>query len=175
MGYPENFIASALFEFKRYKGLGDRTFAQLNDGDIHWKYGPTDLSISVIVKHLVGNMQSRWTNFLTEDGEKTWRDREGEFEEGYGSKEEMKLAWEQGWNCLFDALASVNATNFNTPIYIRAEPHSLVEAVHRQLAHYANHVGQLVFIGKMIKGVQWNSLSIPKGGSASFNKEKFGE
>ncbi len=174
MSYEKNFIDSALFEFKRYKTLGDRTFAQLDNQDIHWTYSDTDNSIAIIVKHLVGNMRSRWTNFLEEDGEKIWRNREDEFENGYGSKKEMLEAWAKGWNCLFDALATLDGTNFDTPIRIRDEQHTVIEAVHRQLAHYSNHVGQIVFIGKMIKGAGWNSLSIPKGGSATFNKEKFG-
>lgn len=174
MSYVKNFIDSALFEFKRYKTLGDRTFAQLDDEDIRWTYTNTDNSIAIIVKHLVGNMLSRWTNFLEEDGEKVWRNREDEFENGYGSKKEMLEAWAKGWDSLFDALATIDDTNFDTPIRIRAEQHAIIEAVHRQLAHYSNHVGQIVFIGKMIKGTEWKSLSIPKGGSEAFNKEKFG-
>lgn len=174
MNYEKKFIDSALFEFRRYQTLGERTFAQLDDEDIHWKYTQTDNSIAIIVKHVVGNMLSRWTNFLEEDGEKTWRNREGEFENAYESKKEMLAAWAAGWNRLFEALATIDSENFDTPVRIRGEQHTLVEAIHRQLAHYSNHVGQIVFIGKMIKGDQWNSLSIPKGGSATFNREKFG-
>lgn len=174
MGYQKNFIESARFEFHRYQTLGEGTFVQLDDTDIHWRYRKTDNSIGIIVKHMVGNMRSRWTNFLKEDGEKVWRNREKEFEDGYASKKEMLIAWHEGWACLYQALDAINSENFDTPIRIRAEQHTLVEAVHRQLAHYSNHVGQIVFVGKMIKGEEWKSLSIPKGGSAAFNKEKFG-
>lgn len=175
MTYQENYIKSALFEFNRYKTLGDKTFGQLEEKDIHWSYTETDNSIAIIVKHMVGNMLSRWTNFLTEDGEKTWRNRETEFEAPYAMKTEMVEAWEKGWQCLFDALDSINSDNFESEIKIRNEAHSVFEAVNRQLAHYANHVGQIVLLGKMIKGNEWVSLSIPKGKSSDFNTEKFSE
>lgn len=173
MGYQENYIKSVLFEFKRYKTLGDKTFAQVNEKDIHWVNSAYDNSIAIVVKHIVGNMFSRWTNFLTEDGEKTWRNRESEFNEAYGSKSEMIQAWEKGWQCLFDALESITSDNFDSEIKIRNEAHTIFEAVNRQLAHYANHVGQIVYIGRMIKGNKWISLSIQKGGSEEFNQEKF--
>lgn len=175
MTHQENFIKSALFEFRRYKTLGDNTFAQLNDKELLWKYNETDNSISQIVKHISGNMLSRWTNFLTEDGEKPWRDRDTEFEHPFTLKTEMIIAWEQGWNCLFEALATVNINNFNASIKIRNEEHTIIEAVNRQLAHYANHVGQIVLLGKMIKGSKWVSLSISKGESHTFNRVKMGK
>ena len=153
--------------------MGDRTFEQLSDEEIHWQYAPTDNSIAIIVKHMVGNMLSRWTNFLTEDCEKTWRNRDAEFIEAYDSKKTMIMAWEKGWNCLFEAIASIDASNFNTKIKIRNEEHTIVEAINRQLAHYSSHVGQLAYVGKMIKGPQWISLSIPKGSSGDFNKKMF--
>lgn len=173
MNYPENYIKSVVFEFERYKALGNKTFEQLEEKDIHWTYSESDNSIAIIVKHLVGNMLSRWTNFLTEDGEKAWRNRENEFQNPYSSKIEMIDAWEKGWQCLFTALSLINAENFHLQIKIRNEAHTIYEAVNRQLAHYANHIGQIVFIGKMIQGNEWISLSIPKGKSSEFNKEKF--
>ncbi len=173
MDHSENYIKSALFEFQRYKTLGDKTFQQLSEEQIHWKQNEGDNSIAIIVKHMVGNMRSRWTNFLTEDGEKPWRDRENEFENPYSTKTEMLGAWEQGWQCVFDALDLVNAENFDTSIMIRNEAHTVIEAVNRQLAHYSGHVGQIVLLGKMIKGDKWASLSIPKGASDAFNREKF--
>lgn len=173
MDFPTNYLDSALFEFRRYKTMGDKTFAQLDEADILWKYHRDDNSISQIVKHISGNMLSRWTNFLTEDGEKPWRNRDTEFEDPFITKAEMIAGWEKGWDCLFNALASINPDNFNSLIKIRNEEHTIVEAVNRQLGHYANHVGQIVLLGKMIKGEHWVSLSIPKGGSALFNKEKF--
>ncbi len=174
MDFQENYLANVKFEFHRYKALGDKTFAQLSEKEIHWKYNEGDNSITLIVKHMVGNMLSRWTHFLIEDGEKSWRDREMEFEDPYPSKKEMLLAWEKGWQCLFAALDSINPSNFGNKITIRGQEHTIVEAINRQLAHYASHIGQIVFLGKMIKGKDWNSLSIPKGGSKAFNQKMFG-
>lgn len=173
MNFAKNFLESARFEFLRYKTLGDKTFSQLGESDILWKYQEKDNSISQIVKHISGNMLSRWTNFLSEDGEKPWRHRDTEFEEPFTTKTEMVAAWEKGWQCVFDSLASINSDNFNRLVKIRNEDHTIVEAVNRQLAHYATHVGQIVLLGKMVKGDSWVSLSIPKGESAVFNKGKF--
>ena len=153
--------------------MGDKTFAQLGESDILWQYQEEDNSISQIVKHISGNMFSRWTHFLSEDGEKPWRYRDTEFEEPFTTKTEMIAAWEKGWQCLIDAIASINSDNFNSLVKIRNEEHTIVEAVNRQLAHYATHVGQIVLLGKKIKGDSWVSLSIPKGESDVFNKEKF--
>ena len=173
MDFIKNYLDSSRFEFGRYKTLGDKTFAQLGESDILWKYQEEDNSISQIVKHVSGNMLSRWTNFLSEDGEKPWRHRDSEFEKPFTTKTEMIAAWEKGWQCLFNAIASINSDNFYRHIKIRDEEHTIVEAVNRQLAHYANHVGQIVLLGKMIKGDSWVSLSISKGESEVFNKEKF--
>jgi hypothetical protein len=118
-------------------------------------------------------MLSRWTDFLTSDGEKTWRDRDGEFEADIKDRAELLAKWEAGWTCLFNALDTVNAENFDTTIYIRNMGHTIVEAVNRQMAHYAYHVGQMVYLGRMIQGENWESLSIPKGESKTYNKEKF--
>lgn len=174
MTFQEDYLKSAIFEFHRYKNLGDKTFAQLSDENLLWKYGEEDNSIAQIVKHLSGNMLSRWTNFLTEDGEKEWRNRDQEFVDPPASKKELIQIWERGWQCLFDVLDSIDDSNFDSKIKIRNEPHTIVQAVNRQLAHYANHVGQIVLLGKMIKGKDWASLSVPKGGSKTFNKKKFG-
>ncbi|WP_281540703.1 DUF1572 family protein [Maribacter aestuarii] len=170
----ENYIQSVRLEFERYKTLGDKTFQQLSDEELLWKYSSTDNSIAQIVKHMAGNMLSRWTNFLTEDGEKPWRQRENEFSEPSTKKSEIITSWEQGWDCLFNALNQIDSKNFNTEIKIRNESHTIVEALNRQLAHYPNHVGQIVLLGKMIKGGEWRSLSIPKGESEAFNRMKFG-
>lgn len=172
MNYQENYIKSAVYEFQRYKTLGDKTFDQLEENDIHWVNNAYDNSMAIIVKHMVGNMFSRWTNFFTEDGEKIWRNRETEFENPYTTKAEMIRAWQKGWQCLFEALESIDSNNFNSKIKIRNESHTVFEAVNRQLAHYANHVGQIVYIGKMIRGKEWVSLSIPKGDSTAFNQKK---
>ncbi|MCP4975668.1 MAG: DUF1572 domain-containing protein, partial [Maribacter sp.] len=129
MDFTKNYLDSALYEFRRYKTMGDKTFAQLSEEDILWKYHAEDNSISQIVKHLAGNMLSRWTNFLTEDGEKSWRHRDSEFEDPFTTKTKMIAAWEKGWQCLFDVLASLNTKNFNSRIKIRDEDHTILEAV----------------------------------------------
>lgn len=160
-------------QFAYYKLLGDNTFAQLKEEDLFWQYNPESNSIAIIVKHLWGNMLSRWTEFLTSDGEKDWRDRDGEFEATIRTKEELIEKWNAGWECLFTALDSVDEDNIETTIYIRNMGHTIAEAVNRQLAHYAYHIGQIVFIGRMIRGAEWQSLSIPKGDSKTYNAEKF--
>lgn len=169
------YLDNTIKQFEYYKALGDRTFAQLKEEDLFWQYNEASNSIGIIVKHLWGNMLSRWTDFLSSDGEKEWRDRDGEFEADIKTAAELKEKWEAGWACLFKALASVNEGNFNDTIYIRNMGHSIPEAINRQLAHYANHVGQIVYIGRMIKGNDWQSLSIPKGASKAYNKDKFSQ
>ena len=168
-----NFLDSTKKQFEYYKMLGDRTFAQLEEEDFFWQYNSESNSIAIIVKHLWGNMLSRWTDFLTTDGEKKWRQREAEFEADIKNVKVLLEKWEAGWACLFTALDSVNEDNFETPIYIRNQAHTVVEAVLRQLAHYSYHVGQIVYLGRMRKGEAWQSLSIPRGGSKAFNEKKF--
>lgn len=169
----DNYLQSVRKQFEFYKALGQRTFDQLTEEELFWQYNEESNSIALIVKHLRGNMLSRWTDFLSSDGEKEWRNRDSEFEMDIQSQEEMIDKWEEGWQCLFQALGSVNKDNFDTTIYIRNMGHSIPEAINRQLAHYASHIGQIVYIGRMIKGSQWKSLSIPKGQSAAYNKERF--
>ncbi len=169
----EGYIYSATKQFEYYKTLGDKTFAQLNEHDLFWQYNEQSNSIAITVNHLWGNMMSRWTDFLNSDGEKEWRNRDLEFETIIKSREELLKKWVEGWQCLFSALESINEDNFDTKIFIRNQSHSIVEAVNRQMMHYAYHVGQIVYIGRMAKGKEWQSLSIPKGASKDFNKEKF--
>lgn len=171
----QNYLESVRKQFEYYKLLGDKTFRQLEETDLFWQYNAESNSIAIIVKHLWGNMRSRWTDFLTTDGEKKWRNRDTEFDADIKTKAELLEKWEEGWTCLFDALESVNFENFDTTIYIRNMGHTIVEAVNRQLAHYAYHVGQIVFLGRMVKGKDWESLSIPKGKSTAYNQAKFAE
>ena len=166
-------LQNIIKQFYYYKSLGDKTFEQLTYDELKKEFAEDANSISIIVKHMVGNMLSRWTNFLTEDGEKTWRQRDSEFEDTYNSKEELISEWDKGWECLFDALKSLKEEDLQNIIYIRNEGHTVIEAINRQLAHYPYHVGQIVFLGKLIKGKNWQSLSIPKGKSTIYNKEKF--
>lgn len=168
-----NYLASVQKQFLYYKMLGDNTFTQLTDEQFFWQYNPQSNSIAIIVKHLWGNMLSRWTDFLTTDGEKEWRHRDAEFEGDIKDRQELLNKWEEGWACLFDALANVNETNFDKVIYIRNMGHTITEAVNRQLAHYAYHTGQLVFMGRMMAGNSWESLSIPRGESTAYNSDKF--
>lgn len=167
------YLTSIKKQFEYYKALGERTFDQLEEKDLFWRYNKESNSIAIIVNHLWGNMKSRWTDFLISDGEKEWRNRDLEFESVIQSKEELLTKWNDGWQCLFEALNSINPKNLNTEIYIRNQSHSIPEAISRQLAHYSYHIGQIVFMGRMIKGETWKSLSIPKGKSSNFNKTKF--
>jgi hypothetical protein len=168
-----SFLSSSIKRFEYYKKLGDKAFEQLNFDELHKEFAEDSNSITIIVKHLVGNMFSRWTNFLTEDGEKTWRNRDQEFIDTYTSKEDMLASWEFGWNCLFNALEDLKNEDLEQIVHIRNEEHTVTEAIIRQLAHYPYHIGQIIFIGKLIKGNQWTSLSIPKGKSDDFNIEIF--
>jgi len=160
-------------QFLYYKSLGERTIDQLSEDTLFWKYNEDSNNIAMIVKHLWGNMKSRWTDFLITDGEKTWRNRDTEFIDDIKTKEMILHKWNEGWQCLFDALDSVNESNFNQPVYIRNIEHTITEAINRQLAHYSYHIGQMVFIGKMICGENWSPLSIAKGQSIAFNKKRF--
>ncbi len=169
------FLESTLKQFRYYKLLGDRTFVQLSEEEIRWQPGEESNSIAIIVNHMVGNMLSRWTDFLTADGEKEWRNRDMEFESVIKNKAQLMARWEQGWDCLFQALDAVNEDNFDTTVYIRNQGHSVMEAINRQLAHYSYHVGQIILLGKIIKGDQWQSLSIPKGQSKQYNQSKFSQ
>lgn len=169
----QDYLSSIRKQFVYYKSVGEKTFEQLADEDLFWQPNETSNSIAIIVNHLWGNMKSRWTDFLTTDGEKEWRNRDMEFETVITSRGELLKKWEDGWNCLFQALGTVTEENIDTVIHIRNKEHSIPEALHRQLAHYAYHIGQIVYIGVMIKGSAWKSLTIAKGKSAAFNKEMF--
>ncbi|GGD08236.1 DUF1572 family protein [Hyunsoonleella pacifica] len=169
----ESYLTSVIKQFEYYKSLGDKTFKGLTFEELQKEFVEDSNSISIIVKHIVGNMLSRWTNFLTEDGEKTWRHRDEEFIDTYRSKADLLANWDKGWSCLFDAIKPLAENDLERIIYIRNQGHTVTEAINRQLAHYAYHVGQIVFSGKLIKGKNWDSLSIPKGNSSKYNVEKF--
>ncbi|GAB1858318.1 DUF1572 domain-containing protein [Flavobacteriaceae bacterium MHTCC 0001] len=169
----ESYLTSIIKQFEYYKSLGDKTISSLNFKELQKEFVEDSNSISIIVKHMVGNMLSRWTNFLTEDGEKAWRHRDMEFEDTYTSKDLLIEHWNKGWLCLFEAIKPLTEKDLETIIYIRNQGHTVTEAVNRQLAHYAYHVGQIVFIGKLLKGENWTSLSIPKGDSTKYNEERF--
>jgi len=156
------YLESVIKRFNEYKTLGDKTFAQLSENDFFSQPNEASNSIAVIIQHMRGNMLSRWTNFLTEDGEKNWRQRDEEFEVQELSREQLIQRWEEGWNLLFDTLDSLTPGDLLKQITIRKQPLIVVDAINRQLAHYSSHVGQIVYLGKWIRGNQWTSLSIPK-------------
>jgi len=168
-----NYLISIKQQFAYYKLLGEKTFEQVPDDMLFWQFNDESNSMATIVKHLWGNMLSRWTDFLVSDGEKAFRKRDAEFENEVISREAMLNMWNEGWRCLFNALDALKPEDLDKVVYIRSEPHTVTEAINRQLAHYPYHVGQIVFLGKMLAKQGWTSLSIPKGGSKAFNDEKF--
>jgi len=168
-----DYLESAKKQFEYYKLLGEKTLAQLPEEKLFWTYNEESNSIAIIVKHLHGNMLSRWTDFLTTDGEKEWRNRDAEFDNDIKSGKDLMQLWSQGWQCVFNALKGLTEKDLSRTVYIRNMGHSVPDAINRQLAHYAYHVGQIVFIGKMICNEEWNSLSIPRKQSGEYNAEKF--
>lgn len=169
---PADYLTSARQQYALYKALGEKALSQVPDAALSWQPNPACNSMASIVKHLAGNMLSRWTDLLTSDGEKPWRAREAEFDNDLATRAEVLARWEAGWQCLFAALDSLTANDLKRTITIRHEPHSVVEAINRQLAHYPSHVGQLLLLGKLVQGEAWQPLSIPRGGSAAFNEAK---
>ncbi|MDQ8003234.1 MAG: DUF1572 domain-containing protein [Pedobacter sp.] len=168
-----DYLDSVKKQFQYYKMLGDKTFAQLNNDAFFWQYNEDSNSIAMIVNHLSGNMLSRFTDFLTTDGEKEWRNRDLEFEPQLKTKAAVIEKWEQGWTCLFEAINPLTANDLDRIIYIRNQGHTVTEAINRQLAHYPYHIGQIVMLGKMLAENGWQSLSIPKGRSQVYNADKF--
>jgi hypothetical protein len=164
------YIQSVVKRFKYYKELADKTFEQLEEKDFNFQPDSESNSIGVIIRHMSGNMISRWTNFLTEDGEKSWRKRDDEFAVQYFTKQQLFEEWENGWKVMLDVLERLTEDDLVKTIYIRHEPHIVIDAINRQLSHYPYHVGQIVYIGKMIKRASWKSLSIEKGKSLNFNE-----
>ena len=171
MNLGTEFLKSAIKRLSYYKELGDKTFAQLNENDFHFQPNEESNSIAIIIQHVAGNMLSRWTDFLTTDGEKEWRNRDAEFEEQNLSKQQLIDFWEKGWNCCLDTLAALTEEDLLKTIYIRNEGLLVVDAINRQLAHYPYHVGQIIYVGKIIKNKNWHNLSIAKGNSDDFNRQ----
>ena len=157
-------------EFQKIKKLGDKAIAQLSDADLHVKIDDEANSVAIIVRHMAGNMRSRWTDFLTSDGEKPDRHRDREFEDRALSRDELLAEWEAGWRCLFTAIDPLTDADLQRTVVIRGEPHSVYKAISRQVAHYAGHVYQILFLGKHLKGDSWITLSVPRGQSAEFNR-----
>lgn len=165
------YLNSVRKQFLVYKKLGDSAIAQLNEAELEYQPNSSSNSIATIIRHLNGNMKSRFTNFLTEDGEKPWRNRDKEFLSpgGYYPAGEIVNLWEEGWTCVVAAIDQMEPGQLLETITIRHEPHLAIDAINRQLAHYASHVGQIVYLAKMIRGKEWVTLSIPIGESTQFN------
>lgn len=168
-----SYLESVKKQFLYYKMLGEKAIDQLEPHQLFVSVNEDTNSIATIIKHISGNMLSRWTDFLTSDGEKEWRNRDAEFENDLQSKDEVLVVWNKGWDCFLDALNSLKPEQLSEIIYIRNEGHTVIEAINRQLAHYPYHVGQVVFYAKQLKNGEWDSLSIPRNKSGNYNAEKF--
>jgi len=175
LGFMIQYLDSAKRQFMMYKQLGEKAMAQLDEQELNWHANEDSNSIATIVKHMWGNMLSRWTDFLTTDGEKPWRQRDAEFDGAAINREALMKKWEEGWQCLFDALSSITDNDLEKIIYIRNEGHTILEAVNRQIAHYSYHVGQIVYISKLRSKEEWKSLSIPRNKSNDYNAVKFAQ
>lgn len=173
MSADNSYLESVKKQFLYYKALGEKAMEQLEPEQLFVAVNEDTNSIATIVKHISGNMLSRWTDFLTSDGEKEWRNRDAEFENDLQNKKEVLSVWKKGWDCLENALNGLKPEQLSDIIYIRNEGHTVIEAINRQLAHYPYHIGQIVFYAKQLKKSEWNSLSIPKNKSGNYNTEKF--
>ncbi|GIP14324.1 MAG: DUF1572 family protein [Paenibacillus macerans] len=175
MDVNQIYLESVEKQFLYYKTLGEKAMAQLEPDQWFAAFNEDSNSIATIVKHLWGNMLSRWTDFLTSDGEKPWRNRDAEFENDILSQEELLQKWNEGWDCLLSAIRSVRPDQLTQIVYIRNEGHTVMEAINRQLAHYPYHVGQIIYAAKILKKTDWDSLSIPRNRSYQYNETKFSQ
>lgn len=162
MSFSKTFLDSAVKRLLGYKVLAEKTFEQLSEADMHYAPNETSNSVAIIIRHMAGNMLSRWTDFLTTDGEKDWRNRDSEFEDPQQTKAELLAFWEKGWQCCLQAIQGLEEADLEKTITIRQEPLSVIDAINRQLAHYPYHVGQIIYIGKILKNQDWKNLSMPK-------------
>ena len=162
------FLEESIKSFRGLKSNAEKAIEQLSDAELHWAYNSESNSIVIIMKHLAGNMLSRWTDFLTTDGEKANRNRDGEFEDDFKSREQLMQYWNDGWKIFLETLNGLNEEDLLKTVYIRKEPHVVVRAIQRQLSHYAYHCGQIVYVAKQIKGTGFKTLSIAKGESSKF-------
>jgi hypothetical protein len=168
--FTTSYIEDSLEVFRYYKRLADRAMAQVGDEGLFATLDAESNSIAIIIKHMAGNMRSRWTDFLTSDGEKPTRNRDSEFEDPAATREAVMRDWEDGWACLFNALEPLSDDDLQRTVTIRGEAHSVMQAINRQVAHYSNHVGQIVLLAKHFAGPEWQSLTVPRRGSAEFNR-----
>jgi hypothetical protein len=169
--FTTSYIKDSLAVFRQCKQLAERAMEQVTDQQLFVTLDPESNSIAIIVKHMVGNMRSRWTDFLTTDGEKTNRNRDSEFVDAPATRSDLLAAWEDGWNCVFNAIEPLTDADLGRAVTIRGEAHSVMQAINRQLAHYSQHVGQIVMLAKHFAGDGWQSLSVPRNRSAEFNRK----
>jgi len=169
--FTTSFIEDALSLFRFFKSLAERAMAQVTDEQLFVTLDPDANSIAIIVKHMAGNMRSRWTDFLTTDGEKPDRNRDREFIDPPATRAELLAVWEDGWNCLFAAIEPLTDADLARTVTIRGESHSVLQAINRQLGHLSYHVGQIVLLAKHFAGDHWQSLSVPRNRSAEFNRK----
>ena len=168
----KEYLETVIRRVRYYRHLAEQTFDQLEDKDFHFQPSSESNSIALIIQHISGNMLSRWTNFLTEDGEKEWRHRDNEFIIHEYSKTQLMELWNEGWECFINSLESLKEEDLLKTVTIRQEPLTVVDAINRQLAHYPHHIGQILYVGKLIKNENWKNLSIPKGKSETYNKSE---
>lgn len=173
MKMKNSYLLSCVQQFKYYQLLANKTIEFLSEDDLFYTPNDESNSIAIIMQHMAGNMLSRFTNFFTEDGEKEWRNRDVEFEVQFNTLRELLDYWQKGWLCFFNTIDNLQETDLEKVVYIRNQGHTVIEAINRQLAHYAYHIGQIVYIGKLIKNSGWESLSIPKNKSQKYNELKF--
>ena len=168
--FTTSYIEESLAVFRQYKKMAEGAMAQLSDDQLFATLDDEMNSVALIVKHMTGNMRSRWTNFLTSDGEKPDRNRDSEFVEPPVTREALLERWESGWKIVFDAIEPLTDADLTRTITIRSEPHSVMQAINRQVAHYSSHIGQIVFLAKHLAGPNWKTLSVPRNRSAEFNR-----
>lgn len=166
-------IEGTIASFKSNRSWADKAIAHLSDEKLRVALDPNTNSIAVIMKHVAGNLVSRWTDFLTTDGEKPWRNRDDEFVDTFNSREELIACWDSGWRKLIDVLSSLSPEDLAKTVTIRGEPHSVPLAIQRSLAHTSYHVGQIILIARILAGDQWTTITIPRGASAKFNQESW--
>jgi hypothetical protein len=168
--FTTSYIEDALAVFRQYKQLGERAMAQVTDEQLFAALDDEANSIAIIVKHITGNMRSRWTDFLTSDGEKPTRNRDSEFVDPPATRDALMEEWEQGWACVFSAIEPLTDADLSRTVMIRGEAHSVMQAINRQLSHYPMHVGQIILLAKHYAGARWTTLSVARNRSAEFNR-----
>jgi hypothetical protein len=167
--FTTSYLEDSIYLLRYYKKLAERAIAQATDSQLYQLLDEDANSIAIVIQHMAGNMKSRWTNLLSEDGEKPWRNRDREFEQPPASREALLQMWEDGWGCVFQTLASLTDSDLSRTVMIRNEAHSVMQAINRQVAHYPYHCGQIVLLAKHFQHSQWTSLSVPKGQSKEYN------